>query len=216
MRFYYFSVISAAFAAVVSAIALGIFWLFWTKGQGRRLTPVVALISTVAFFALPWSEELWIAFRFGSMCTTDGGIFINKTVAADGFYDATTHWWRQLVESKYQFVESRDYIDKTIWRVERVGSEIRHFKIDRPTARYRYEQLHSHTSVAYKVRKAEWTVTDSQTDEVLARETVYVRDPYWFFIALDRPVMICRGVDQRSPQSGGSIYNAVLKPITKQ
>jgi hypothetical protein len=70
--------------------------------------------------------------------------------------------------------------------------------------------------VAYKIRKTEYVVSDRQTGELLARETVYVRDPYWFFIALDAPVLVCPGPKEKQTQNAGPIYRAALKPAVRR
>ena len=90
------------------------------------------------------------------------------------------------------------------WRITR---------LDKPSARYRFTAPQRAAPVGYKIRKTERLVTDSQTQEVLARETVYARDAYWFFISLGAPVMLCMDVDQRESPSVGSIHSAVLKPL---
>jgi hypothetical protein len=89
------------------------------------------------------------------LCKKDAGIFVYKTVEVEGFYDDTTHWWRQLIESNYQFVESRDNTYGGLWRVERDGKGVRHFKIDRPTARYHYTTNIYGTRVAHKITRQE-------------------------------------------------------------
>jgi hypothetical protein len=213
MRFYYFSLLSWVVYVVYGAIAVTLVSLLWTKFLKLKLRNPVYWALAVAILVAPWIEELWIAYNFDRLCRKDAGVFINKSVEVDGFYDDTTHWWRQLSESSnYKFVESRDNATGQLWRVERVGDELRHFKIDEPTARYRYMAPQQSAPIGYKIRKTERVVTDSQTQEVLARETLYARKAYWFFIALGAPVILCKDVDQRGSPSVGSIYNAVLKP----
>jgi len=208
MRFYYFSSFSLIAYWVVMGIAIMVLWLLWTQAFKLKMRHPVFWVLVVAILVLPWSEELWIAYNFDRLCRKDAGVFINRTVEVDGFYDDTTHWWRQLQESPYQFVESREYGTKNYWRVERVGNEIRHFKIDRPTARYHYKRVDSHTPVAHQIRRFENVLIDSQTGEILGRYTNYARGAYWFFISLDRPTIECdelKGDDI-------FVYPYVLKP----
>src|SRR5262249_31194472 len=147
-----------------------------------RLTNPGNWLLAVAIAVAPWVEEISIAYDFGQLCRKDAGRFIHKTVEVDGFYDDTTHWWRQLTdESQYQFVESSDQSNNSLWRVERVGQQIRHFRIDKTTARYEYKQTHLHTPVAYKITKIEGIVVDRERSELLGRSTTYTRDAHWFF-----------------------------------
>jgi hypothetical protein len=213
MRFYYFSFFGTILALVVSLVAAGVFWAVWRGALKRSIPTRAFLVSLPIFLVMPWAEELWIAYHFGQLCRKDAGVFIIKTVEVDGFYDDTTHWWRQLREfSNYQFVESRDNLTGTLWRVEREGDSVRHFKIDKPTARYHYRAPYEQVVVDYKIRKTERVVADSETGEVLARETIYARYAYWLYISLDVPVLLCPAPEESSIASDGSIYNAALKP----
>ena len=212
MRFYYLSQINIALGLVQSAFVFLLLWFLWTYVLGHKPKLPAALVTALIALVAPWAEELWIAFNFGQLCK-DSGIFVSKTVKVDGFYDDTTHWWRQLKEqSSYRFVESRDRLDDKRWRVERAGDEIRHFRIEKPTARYHYRMPHNHTHVAYNITKVEYVVADSETNELLARETSYARQPYWFFFALDRPVMLCPAPGRDPLAQYGLIYQQALIP----
>jgi len=207
MRFYYFSVFSWMAYGLYLVLVVGALSALWSKAFNLKLANPVYWILVAAITIGPWSEELWIAYNFDYLCRKDAGVFINKTVEVDGFYDDTTHWWRQLAESKYKFVESKDYIDKTLWRVERAGDEIRHFRIDKPTARYHYKRVDVHTPVAHQIKRFENVVVDSQSGEVLARYTDYSRGPYWFFISLGTASIECRETRGKS----SVVYYGVLK-----
>lgn len=212
MRFYYFSLFSWMLYLVVALGAIGLVTLIWTGLLKLRFASPIYWVLVPAILVLPWAEELWIAYNFDRLCHKDAGVFVNKVVKVDGFYDDTTHWWRQLKESDYRFVESRDNIHNTLWRVEKVGNDIRHFKIGRPTARYHYSAPYRNDPVHYKIRKTERIVKDSETGEVLGRETKYGRDAYWFFVSLDRPVMLCPGPGENSLEARGLVYKQTLQP----
>jgi hypothetical protein len=208
MGFYYISIFSIALLGVVYGLLLLVFWGIARLTRGVPGRKVLLAVVGVVFLILPVAEELWIAWNFGQLCRKDAGLFIQKVVEVEGFYDDTTHWWRQLAESKYQFMESRDNTYGGLFRVERDGDGLRHFKIDRPTARYHYKRHYSHAPAAYKVVKHERVVFDTLVSEVLARELSYGRDAPWFYIGLDRPVKICRG----KREVKGSLYVNVLFP----
>lgn len=212
MSFYYISLFSWIVFAIYFAIAAAI--IFKVCGAYKLSRYWKAGLLTVAFI-VPWTEELWIAYNFGQLCRKDAGLFISKTVDVEGFYDDTTHWWRQLKEnSNYQFVESRDNLYGTFWRAERDGNEVRHFKIEKPTARYRYIFPNNHSPVSYRITKIEYQVIDSQIGKTMARQTKYARQAYWFFIGLDAPLMLCPAPGERPhEEQGGSLYNVVLIPV---
>ena len=59
-------------------------------------------------------------------------------------------------------------------------------------------------------------VVDSESGQELGRYTTYYREPYWFFVGLDRPNMGCDGPDggpnTKHPNSF-LIYRDVLIPM---
>jgi len=213
MRFYYISIFSVVFLGLIYLIGTGLLaWIgLWLRKRWKRAWTVMVPLFLLLYIA-PIGEEFWIAWNFGQLCKKDAGLFVYKTVEVEGFYDDTIHWWRQLAESKYQFMESRDNTYGGLYRVERDGSGVRHFKIERPTARYHYRWPHMDTPMRHKVEKIERIVVDSQTGETLARETKYRRKAPWFFIGLDRPVMLCPGPGEHPLEKYGSVFNLALKP----
>ena len=119
MGFYYLSIFSLFLIAAIYAVAIGAFWLVWARLLGRKFTGPAVWVVVAAIVIAPWVEELWIAYHFGQACK-EAGTFIYKKVQVDGFYDDTTGWGpRQLAESKYRFVESKDVLYKALSRVER-------------------------------------------------------------------------------------------------
>jgi hypothetical protein len=207
MRFYYFSLFSWLAYAIVVAVVLPLLWLVWTRILKLKTANPTFWVLIAAIVVGPWVEELWIAYNFDRLCRKDAGAFINRTVEVDGFYDDTRQWWRQLQESGYQFVESREYGTKNYWRVELLGGGVRHFKIDQPTARYHYRTVNNAMPVAHQIKRFEDVVLDNQTGEILGRYTNYTRGAYWFFISLDRPIIECVEIKGKDPR----VYREVLK-----
>ncbi len=251
MRFYYLSLFSVIAWAVYGVIAVTLISLLWTKLLKLKLRNPGYLVLVSAVLIAPWFEELWVAYNFEQLCRKDAGIFINKIVQVDGYYDGGGKITR-IVSAPYTFIESpddggmyrrvehatdREKADALTWFQETKGRQPgsrewfartvapnveifietdtghawRITKLDKPTARYLFTTPQQSSPVGYKIRRTERLVTDTQTQEVLARETLYARDPYWFFIALDAPVMLCKGVDERESPSVGSIRAAVLQ-----
>jgi hypothetical protein len=212
MGFYYISIFSIALLGIVYGLLLLVLWGIARLTRGMPGRKVLLAVVGAVFLVLPVAEEFWIAWNFGQACKKDAGLFVTKTVEVEGFYDDTTHWWRQLAESNYQFMESRDNTYGGLFRVERDGDRLRHFKIDRPTARYHYRSLHLHRSVAYKIRAFEWVVEDTELQSVIAREKAYARDAYWFYIGLDRPTMFCPVFGKYGEKLTGGLHRSVLMP----
>ncbi len=216
MSFYYPSIFSFIFLAVLYAVVLGLIWLVWVKLVKRKFSGPAAWGVMALVIVAPWLEEFWIAWNFGQFCRKDAGLVVHKVVEVEGFYDDTTHWWRQLAESKYQFVESRDNTYGGLYRVEKNGSEIRHYKIDRLTARYHYFRNIYGEDVSYKITRVEARITDSKNGEVIGKYVSYGRGPYWFYISLGKPPYSCDGPDGGPLSNGNSlIYRNTLLPIKK-
>jgi hypothetical protein len=132
----------------------------------------------------------------------------------EGFYDDTTHWWRQLAESEYKFVESRDNTYGGLYRVEKNGAEIKQFKIDRPTARHHF-YTDPGVDIGHRLARQESRVVDSKSGELVGKYRVYIRSAPWFYIGLDRPNMGCDGADggpHSKHKNSFLIYRDVLVP----
>jgi len=217
MRFYYISIFSLMFLALIYLVGTGLLaWFgFWLRKRWKRAWMVMVPLFLL-LYAAPVAEEFWIAWNFGQLCKKDAGIVIHKTVEVEGFYDDTTHWWRQLAESKYQFMESRDNTYGGLFRVERDGDGLRHFKIDRLTARYHYRRVDSLRRVLHQISRVENAVIDIQTGDVLGRYVNYYRGPYWFFIHLSRPTIPCEETEAATRKYGTlSVYGLTLSPKTR-
>jgi len=219
MRFYYVSIFSLIFLALLYVVVLGILWFVWARILKRKFSgPVVWSIVALVLVA-PWLEEFWIAYNFGKLCKKDAGIFIRKTVEVDGFYD-DTHSWRadKLRRFGFRWVEGRDRTTyaKSYWRHEWNEQEVRSFKIDHPTARYHYRHVDSLKPVLHQIKRVENAVVDVKTGEVLGRYVNYYRGPNWFFIHLDTPTMPCEETEAATRKYGTlSLYTLVLSPIKR-
>ena len=258
MRFYYPSIFSLIFIAVLYVVALGAIWFVWTRIYKRKFSGSAAWSIVALVLVAPWLEEFWIAWNFGQLCRKDAGIVINKTVEVEGFYDDTSGWGaRQLVASGYKKMESKNVRDRSLFRVEPADERSRdealmwyaesHLgkkpspdnyishvlsdkervvvspnkidawrinKIDKPTARYHYKTLNSHTSVSHQITRFENVVEDTQTGEILGRYVNYYRGAYWFFIHLSRPTIPCSETEAAVMRHGTlSIHALTLKPI---
>jgi hypothetical protein len=225
MGFYYFSLLGTALALLLGFCAAGAFWLLWRGVLNRNISGKVFAISLPLFLLLPWSEELWIAYNFDRHCRQDAGIFVYKTVEVEGFYDAAreTHAGprseegaRDLDRDGYRFYEMvfSNYRGgpNQIVHFEKISGVWKASVLDHPTARYHYRWPHVDTPIGHKVDKIERVVVDSQTGELLARETKYRREAPWFYIGLDRPVILCPAPGKHPLEKHGAVFNLALKP----
>jgi len=210
-------------------------------------------------YLAPIAEELWIAWHFGQLCRKDAGIFVNKTVEVEGFFNATgstldlvrpgnykfieayrpsnkggapeiirlefgdAEFFRQAVERYEKEFSSQKASEKDVLRVnldERTeallypqkGDSWRITKLEKSTARYHYLQTDAQASQGHKLSKFERVVIDSQTRDLLARETVYGRGAPWFYIGLAHPVMQCPTPGDHPLEKHGSVFNLALIP----
>ena len=216
MGFYYISIFNIFPLGIAYGLLALVFWGIarLTRSMPRR--KVLLGVVGVIFLVLPVTEEFWIAWNFNQACK-EAGTFINKKVTVEGFYDDTSHWWRQLAESKYQFVESREYGTNRYWRVERDNNNLKHFAIDKPTARYHFKTTDSGTEVAHGIVKSQTIVIDSHNNEEIARYARFGRSPPWFFIGLGTPDYAC-DAPGRWPLTRTSmlVYREVLIPAKQQ
>jgi hypothetical protein len=221
MRFYYWSFLNWIPITIFYLIAAVVLWILWRLIKDDKNAKYLMFGLIPVMLILPCTEELWIAWKFGQLCKKDAGIAIYKTVEVDGFYDATrsTHAdspTPQAIEeyerSGYRYYERRFRDTGKIVHIEKVNGVWTPTILDRPTARYRYAMTHMDTPMGHGVEKIERVVDDRQTRDVLARETKYKRKAPWYFVGLDRPVMLCPAPGEHPLSQYGSVFNLALKP----
>jgi hypothetical protein len=130
---------------------------------------------------------------------------------------------RKAIEKYEREFRPQKAADKDVLRVDldastealvypKSGESWRITTIDHPSARYRYLWPHVDTPMSHKVDKIERVVSDSQTGDLLARETRYRRQAPWFYVGLDRPVMLCPAPGAHPLSKYGSVFTLALKP----
>ena len=174
MGFYYFSIVSFLAASAVSAVVVG-FLVTIRRRLGLNKGWLYVLIP-VAIIA-PWSEELWIAYNFGQLCRKDAGLFIYKTVEAEGYYyDATTPVTRLPPGSPYRFIESPDDVEK-FRRVDLASTEEKQRALKWYSEEYRGKR--------FEKNKNEW-IKYPMTDHM--QVVVEIDSGYaWRVTKLDKP-----------------------------
>lgn len=174
-----YSIIGTIIVASFYAIALGALWLLARRTKESRLRWIVIPPCALVLLALPWVDELWVAWQFREACR-DSGAMIKRQVRANGFYngittgssDAGPVTGKQRIEalekSAFAFSEVR-LLNGKVAHVERVNGSWYQSNLDAPTARYHFKRPTSDVEVARAVSCTEEVVLDTQTNETIAR-----------------------------------------------
>jgi len=229
MHFYNINLLSLVFIGLIYfagtslLIRLGARLSSRAKRGWQVLLPLFLLL-----YAGPVAEEFWVAWNFGKLCNQDAGVFVNKTVQVEGFYDASAvlpmRYANFAAESvNYYKMGGYRYIEfgldqppgepRKIVHIENVNGVWKSTVLDRPMARYVYQEIHRGTTVSHKVNKVERVVIDNQTGEILARETKYRRSPPWFYVGDYHVDQQCPSPDEHHSPVFGSVYKLTLIPV---
>ena len=188
MSFFYFSIVGTILALVVSGVALGVFWLYWTKVFKRKWTSQVFGISAAVMLLLPWTEEFWIAYNFGRLCRTDAGLKIVRTAEVDGFFnDSENGDYSDIVNYGYRFIEGRGQKGTTrlsLGNPEWLMEGIQRYKNENPGAdifaqyQIRVDMGNRTQALIFPKQNQSWVY--QQIDKPTAR--------YWFHLYYHVPV----------------------------
>lgn len=220
---YQIGIVGAGIIAVYSALVLLI--IVWPLGKLlKRFSWRWRVVGPVAFILLaaPWAEEYWIARNFALACE-DAGVHVYKQVEVEGFYDATGGWGQQaFLQLPYQFVEFKSTFESGYKRLEKVDGSVRLLSIDQPAARYHYKYAYQPTPykqeerIGWKLEKLGMVIVDSETGEVIGRDTQYRRtiniaEGSWrLFWGLAKNT--CQGSAPKPPDLRHLLYHYVLIP----
>lgn len=134
MSFYYPSIFSFIFLAVLYAVVLGLIWLVWVKLAKRKFSGPAAWGVVALVIVAPWLEEFWIAWNFGQLCKKDAGLVVHKVVEVEGFYSDPPIGTLELVKSGgYRFIETKS--ENKVRRIELGNADF----FEQAVARYRQE-----------------------------------------------------------------------------
>lgn len=229
---YQIGIVGAGIIAVYSALVLLI--IVWPLGKFlKRFSWRWRLIGPIAFILLaaPWAEEYWIARNFELACK-DAGVHVYKQVEVEGFYDSTTSTphgevfpmhAQELEESGFSFMELVSSEDKNkIVHIKKKDGQWRKEVLDQPTARYHYKYAYQPTPykqeerIGWKLEKLGMVIVDSETGEVIGRDTQYRRtiniaEGSWrLYWGLAKTT--CQGSAPKPPDLRHLLYHYVLIP----
>ena len=199
----------------MAAVALLFLWLWLRKGRyWRFVIPPLALIALIA----PWTDEVWIAWRFSQLCR-DAGVHVYKTVEVEGFYDSILRSGYELIEHYgYKYMEHPSDPRSKVDRVEKVDGEWRKTTSDQPSSRYQYRfaDPRQEVPIGYKLEKTEWQVVDTRAGEVIGRELRFARYPSWvqslWIRYFGNGAVMCEGTAPHPPVLRYLLYHYVLIP----
>ena len=237
---YQISIFGVGIIAAYSGFVLLVIWLPLNKLLKTFRWKWVAIAPiTIMLLSLPWAEEAWIAWSFHKACK-DAGVHVYKKVIVDGFVDATSITRRDKAfssepkllynnpaalaewdKSGYLFKEQL-LSDGSVWHIERHSDGVYFSVLDHPTARYYYKQAYQPTPyiieepIGWKLQKLESIVLDSETGDVLGRDTHFHRFPsvaegLWVHF-FGSGQTICEGSAPQPPDLRHLLYHYVLIP----
>jgi len=165
-----------ALIAVYAFVALGVTWslvkLAGRRGAHWKVKTLVVLLTITVFVLIPIWDIPLAQREFEQSCQTEAGLKLIKSV--DGAPGFVTSFLRGkgsaegfLKRDGYEFVEDEDAFHKyTRYTLDKEGELVQQ-QIDKPSARYRFEQMH--TFLRYVIRR-EMFIEDVQTKEKLATQ----------------------------------------------
>jgi hypothetical protein len=188
--------------------------------------PALVLLS------LPWVEEALISRSFDEACK-DAGVKVYRQVQVDGFYDATVpSGYDHIKNDGYGFMEHLRDVDGKIIRIERpvdMKTPLNQWKkvvMDYPTARYHLINAYQKgryqikEPIGWKLQKIEEQVVDSQTGEILGRNTTIIRvAPFHEALIASLfgpPIVMCHAPNVKPYVSQPPFLKSILKPISNQ
>jgi len=208
------SIIGYLIMVLFYVISAGLVALLWYPSRRWQGWKYVILPIAVVILALPWADEVYIAWRFHELCK-DAGIHVYRKVEVEGFYNDVM----PVEMNGYQFMEQKSNWENNIVRIEKNedGKRIQTY-VDKPSARYHYKYSANNEDMGLQLEKSEWVVIDSNNNEVLGRETIFKRYPGWveglWLRFLGIYPTICYGpLNEREKwKREGLIYDYVLTP----
>lgn len=196
-------------------ISLGTLSVLWRLIEPGRLGRVFMSSIAIVVIALPWVDEIWIAYHFHEACK-DAGIHVSRQVNVDGFYDdAISSGYSLINRYGYGFMEHRSKKTGKVDHITKNNGQWKKETIDKPTARYHLKYSYKHTPVNVQLTKFESVVLDSVTNEIIGRDTSFIRYPGWFnglwMGYYGTGQTICKGpLGKKLPKRKGRLHRYVL------
>ena len=227
-----FSIFGYLIMIVFYAISAGLLMLLWYPMRNWHGWKFIIVPLALILLILPWADEVYIAWRFHDLCK-DAGVHIYRKEVANGFVDDISPRSRiglkpgllyndqkRLEEFDKAGFRYKEYMlkDGGVWHVERYSDGVYATILDNPTARYHYKYSANNEDMGLQLEKQEWVIVDSESGEILGRDTTFKRYPGWieglWVRFLGVYPTICRGPlnEPKKQIRLGQIYKYVLIP----
>lgn len=221
-----FSIIGYAIIAVFYVISGAILFLMWVRFERKRwIKPFLAIVIPVVL-ALPWAEEVWIAWNFENLC--DGvGVNITRQVEVAGFYNDTvtgpsspgpitnSQAVGAYESTGFSFVERKTTVAGKISHVARSrdGQWVVTLR-DQPSAKYHYVKVFEDKPMAGQISCSEDAILDSSTQSKIASRIFCKRysnsiEALWLSFLHHGPIEYCPTLQK---DLKGMLYHHVLVP----
>lgn len=209
-----------------------------TSPLGRHFAWGIAL----PLFIAPWAEEAWIAWQFTEACKT-AGVKVYRQVEVEGYAASiNTHYQRSSISTGDLFRQNPTQLadfekqgyryhedllsDGSVRHLERNEDRVVVTARDGPEARYYYRYAYQPSPwiieepIGWKLEKIEMEVIDSQTGEILGRDTLIhrgapVADALWAQF-LGKTMTSCPDPNAKPVVPQPPFPQVVLKPMPKQ
>ena len=143
-------------------------------GGARWFKNVAVIGAAFILFALPISDAAIGAWRMRQECS-GAGLEIYRRVVVDGYFDETLNG-SFLKGSGYRFREYMDPLKGYVRAEISSGGSVIEQRIERPSARFRY-QKGDRSPLGFGVVRREERIVDSETNETLAKFVYIGRSP---------------------------------------
>ena len=179
-------IIMAIFYLVVTFLMI----FLWKKIRHLHCRWWLFVPLILFIMVLPITDELWISYNFYEVCK-DAGVHVTRKIEVEGFYDETGSP-SSLEVNKPFHQQSIDYYEESGWlffesiakegkvsRIEKINGVWKKRIIDHPTARYHYIDADPRdwVPIGFQLYKNEMQIIDSETGEIISRETSFSRYP---------------------------------------
>ena len=151
----------------------------WKKIRHLRYRWWLFVPLILIIMVLPIADELWISYNFYEVCK-DAGVHVTRKIEVEGFYDETMRsGYENIKNNGYQFMEHPSTKKGKIGHVTRINGEWEEEVLNEPTARYHYKYADPRqwVPIGFQLYKHEMQIIDSETGEMVSRETSFSRYP---------------------------------------
>lgn len=230
------------FISPFGMIIIAIFYLIatipmiflWKKIRRFRYRWLLFISLILLIIVLPVSDELWISYNFYEVCK-DSGVHVKRKIEVEGYYNETGGGIdtpgvvKGFKETDFSFVErligyNPEAKPLKVSHVEKVNGEWFVTILDHPSARYhyRYEDSRVWVPIGFQLYKNEMQIIDSETGEIVSRETSFSRYPslvegVWIRFFGSGQKICSRPLDDKEKKTlTGSLTYHTFIPVKKQ